>query len=66
MESEHRSFCENWIEPGRQRFEVWEIEDIGPIDASKIAKKAEQTFGIIRQRTDLLLNTLGLTRTPNS
>jgi protein-tyrosine-phosphatase len=35
MESEHRRFCENWIEPTRQRVEVWEIEDVGPVDARR-------------------------------
>jgi protein-tyrosine-phosphatase len=59
MESEHRRFCENWIEPNRQRVEVWEIEDVGPMDAEKIAEKVERTFGMIRRRTDMLLAALG-------
>jgi protein-tyrosine-phosphatase len=60
MESEHRRFCENWIEPARQRVEVWDIEDVGPVDAAEIANKVERTFGIIRQRIETLLTTLGL------
>lgn len=60
MESEHRLFCESWIEPTRQRVEVWEIEDVGPVDAAEIANNVERTFGIIRQRTDTLLTALGL------
>ena len=60
METEHRRFCESWLEPARQTLEVWEIEDIGPIPVSQIAEKAERTFGIIRQRTDSLLTALGL------
>ena len=46
MESEHCSFCENWIEPARQRVEVWEIEDVGPVDAAEIANKVDRTFGV--------------------
>lgn len=60
MESEHHRFCESWIEPGRQRIEVWEIEDVGPIDATKIPAKVERTFHLIRQRVDSLLKDLGL------
>jgi protein-tyrosine-phosphatase len=59
MESEHHRFCEGWIDPMRQRTEVWEIEDVGPIDAAKIPNKVERTFGIIRQRIDTLLTALG-------
>jgi protein-tyrosine-phosphatase len=59
METEHLRFCGDWIEPERQRIEVWEIEDIGPIEAAEIAKKVERTFAAIRQRTDALLATLG-------
>jgi protein-tyrosine-phosphatase len=58
MESEHHRFCEKWIEARRQRIEVWEIEDIGPIDAAEIPNKVERTFGLIRQRTDALLTVL--------
>ena len=59
MESGHHHFCSNWIEPTRHRVEVWEIEDVGPLDA-EIASKVERTFGIIRQRTDALLIALDL------
>lgn len=58
MESEHRLFCEDWIEPDRQRIEVWDVEDIGPIAFTEISKKAERTFAIIRAKTDKLLATL--------
>jgi len=58
MESEHHRFCERWIEAMRQRIEVWEIEDVGPVDAVEIPNKVERTFGIIRQRIDTLLAVL--------
>ncbi|HUA98057.1 MAG TPA: hypothetical protein VMA34_06995 [Terracidiphilus sp.] len=61
METEHRIFCQDWIEPARQRMEVWGIEDVGPIEAAAIAAKVDRTFAIIRQRTDALLAALGLT-----
>jgi hypothetical protein len=60
MESEHHRFCEEWIEAMRQKIEVWEIEDVGPIEAVEIPNKVEHTFGVIRQRIDTLLNHLGL------
>jgi protein-tyrosine-phosphatase len=60
MESEHHRFCRNWIDPARQRVDVWDIEDIGPIDASQIPNEVERTFEIIRRRTDALLTALGL------
>jgi len=59
MESEHCHFCENWVESARQRVEVWEIEDVGPVHAAEIANEVERTFGIIRQRTDAMLTALG-------
>jgi protein-tyrosine-phosphatase len=58
MESEHRRFCEKWIEAMRQRIEVWEIEDVGPVDPVEIPNKVERTFGIIRKRIDTLLTIL--------
>lgn len=57
MESEHHQFCEAWIE-GRHRVEVWEIEDIGPMEFSKIPEKVERTFARIRERVDALLEEL--------
>jgi protein-tyrosine-phosphatase len=60
MESEHYRFCENWINPARQRIEVWGIKDIGPIAAEAIPEEVGQTFMFIRQRTDVLLSSLGL------
>lgn len=58
MESEHQRFCEKWVNPARQRIEVWEIEDLGPVDQAMIAAKVDHTFAIIRQRTDALLASL--------
>jgi protein-tyrosine-phosphatase len=60
MESEHRRYCENWIEHFRQKVEVWEIQDIGPTDLSEIANKVQRTFEIIVQRTNTMLTALGL------
>jgi protein-tyrosine-phosphatase len=58
MEEEHHRFCAEWIDAARQRIEVWEIEDVGPIAQTEIASKVERTFAIIRQRIDSLLNDL--------
>jgi protein-tyrosine-phosphatase len=58
METEHHRFCEAWIEPARQRIEIWGVEDIGPIPAEEIQSKVERTFAIIRERTDALLASL--------
>jgi protein-tyrosine-phosphatase len=66
MESEHYRFCESWIEPSRQRIEVWEIEDVGPVDAGEITSKVEHAFAIIRQRTDTLLTALDLANVKQS
>ena len=59
MEAEHYDYCERWIEPLRQRVEVWGIEDVGMIAAAEIPNKVERTFAMIRQRTDALLRALG-------
>jgi protein-tyrosine-phosphatase len=63
LESEHLRYCENWIEPARQKIEVWEIEDIGPIAPAMIPMKAERTFAVIRQRVDELLDEMNLKKT---
>jgi protein-tyrosine-phosphatase len=60
MESEHRRYCEDWIESDRQRVEVWEVKDIGPIPVAEIAEEVQRAFGVIRQRTDTMLGALGL------
>ena len=60
MESEHHRYCANWIEPARQRVEVWGIEDLGPISQKEIPEEVERTFKNIRQRTDALLSSLSL------
>lgn len=60
MESIHRRFCAKWIDAARQRIEVWEIEDVGPIAPMQIPDKVERTFAVIRQRIDGLLSDLGV------
>ncbi|UWZ81878.1 arsenate-mycothiol transferase ArsC [Occallatibacter riparius] len=60
MESEHRRFCADWIEYARQRVEVWEVEDVGPIPEAEIPEKVQQTFEVIRQRIDTLVAALGV------
>lgn len=60
MESEHRRFCEKWLDLDRQTIAVWEIEDVGPMDVTEIPNEVQRTFRIIRQRTDELLRALGL------
>ena len=59
MEEVHLRFCEDWIDPARQRIEVWGIEDVGPIPAARIPEKVARTFGVICQQTDALLAALG-------
>lgn len=66
MESEHHRFCAQWIEPLRQRIEIWEVEDVGPMDPAEIPAKVERTFATIRQRTDALLGILGFDGTVRS
>jgi protein-tyrosine-phosphatase len=58
MESEHQRFCAPWIEAGRHRVEVWEIEDIGPMEFSEIPEKVERTFAEIQKKTDALIKSL--------
>ena len=58
MEPEHKHFCREWLDPDRQRIEVWEIEDIGPMPAEEIPATVERTFARIRERTDALLDSL--------
>ena len=60
MEREHYSYCKDWIDPIRQTVEIWDISDVGPVDASRIMTKVEQTFEMIAQRTDMLLTALRL------
>ena len=60
MESIHRRFCAKWIDAARQRIEVWEIEDVGPIAPMQIPDKVERTFAVIRQQIDGLLSDLGV------
>ena len=60
MEREHYRFCEDWLDPVRQWVEIWDIPDVGPVDASRIMANVEQTFEMIRQQTDALLTALRL------
>jgi len=60
MEREHYSFCKDWIDPVRQTVEIWDIPDVGQVEAAQIIAEVEQTFEMIAQRTDILLTTLGL------
>jgi protein-tyrosine-phosphatase len=62
MEREHYTFCKDWIDPARQTVEIWEIPDVGTVDAARIMEKVEQTFEMIRERTDMLLIALGFQR----
>jgi protein-tyrosine-phosphatase len=57
MEREHYRFCKDWMDPIRQTVEIWDIPDVGPIDAERIMTKVEQTFEMIRKRADTLLST---------
>jgi len=59
MESEHCEFCRDWIDPLRQRIEIWHIPDIGAVGPDEIMPKVEATFAKIREQTDRLLATLG-------
>ena len=58
MQDEHFHFCEEWIDPMRQRVEIWGIQDVQQVDARGIRNEVEHTFENIRQRTDLLLAAL--------
>jgi protein-tyrosine-phosphatase len=50
MEQEHYGFCREWIDPIRQKVEIWDIPDVGPVAAAEIMNKVERTFEMIRQR----------------
>ena len=60
MEREHYIFCKDWLDAVRQTVEIWDIPDVGPVEAAHIMTEVEQTFQMIEQRTDMLLTTLGL------
>jgi hypothetical protein len=59
MEREHYDVCKDWLDPVRQTVEIWEIPEVGPVDAARIMTEVEQTFEMIEQRADTLLTTLG-------
>jgi len=65
MERQHHQFCEDWIDPIRQTIEIWDVPDVGPIDAERIMTKVEQTFEMIRKRADMLLAALGSLERPH-
>ena len=60
MEHHHYIFCKTWIDVSRQKLEIWDMQDVRAADAAAIMNEAEHTFDLIRQRTDMLLTTLGL------
>ena len=56
MEREHHHFCKDWVDSSRQRFEIWDIPDVGSeVGAAEIMTKVERTFATIRRQTDSLL-----------
>jgi protein-tyrosine-phosphatase len=56
MEREHYHFCKDWVDSSRQRFEIWQIPDVGSeVGATEIMTKVEQAFATIRRQTDSLL-----------
>lgn len=59
MEREHYHFCKDWVDSSRQRFEIWDIPDVGSeVGAAEIMAKVERTFATIRRQTDSLLTKL--------
>lgn len=58
MEREHLRFCQDWIEHPRQAVEVWDVPDVGAVDASRIIATVRRTFALITHKTDKLLLTL--------
>jgi protein-tyrosine-phosphatase len=62
MEREHYHFCKDWVDSSRQKFEIWDIPDVGSrVSAAEIMTEVERTFAVIRQQTDSLLTRLGST-----
>jgi hypothetical protein len=56
MECEHYHFCKDWVDSSRQKFEIWDISDVGSeVGAREIMTKVERTFATIRRQTDSLL-----------
>jgi protein-tyrosine-phosphatase len=59
MEREHYQYCKDWVDSSRQRFEIWDIPDVGSeVGAAQIMTKVERTFATIRRQTDSLLTKL--------
>jgi protein-tyrosine-phosphatase len=59
MEREHYKFCKDWVDSSRQRFEIWNIPDVGSeVGAAEIMTKVERTFAKIRRQADSLLTKL--------
>jgi protein-tyrosine-phosphatase len=60
MEREHYQYCKDWVDSSRQKFEIWDIPDVGSeVGATEIMTKVERTFATIRRQTDSLLTRLG-------
>jgi protein-tyrosine-phosphatase len=57
MEREHYQYCKDLLDLVRQTVEIWDIPDVGQVDAARIMTEVEQTFEMIKQRTDMLLTT---------
>jgi protein-tyrosine-phosphatase len=56
MEREHYHFCKDWVDSSRQRFEIWDIPDVGSrVSVAGIMTEVERTFAAIRRQTDSLL-----------
>jgi protein-tyrosine-phosphatase len=60
MEREHYRFCMAWLDPVRQAIEIWDIPDVSQVDPAERQQEAEQTFRLIRRRTDTMLAALSL------
>lgn len=56
MEDEHHRFCLDWIDPRRQRVQIWGVHDIGSgAKPAEFRAAAERTFATLKAHTDLLL-----------
>ena len=56
MEREHHHFCMNWVDARRQKFEIWDIADVGSdVALADLMTKVERTYATTRRQTDSLL-----------
>jgi protein-tyrosine-phosphatase len=60
MEREQYHFCMAWLDLGRQAIEIWDIPDVSQVSPAERQQEAEQTFRLIRRRTDTMLAALRL------